>query len=300
MLILMSAEEDKSKESKTITHKMEISTSEKEREISKQKDDILEQKAKLEKELEFIKNQYNSAVTDLEKANKDVELTAKERDDLKSKYTEIAMTRYNAEKDALITQAKNVLPAEKITEMEKQIDSPEKLDKMKWMVTSLVEQLAEGKKAHQETQENKTPLPPNPENKGAGGSGNATMEQPKTFISTDDFMKKPFNSKKELVDYLYDLVERGEVVERTISDGKGGTRTVEERVGPNVKAEQALVELWKKHFNSEKNAASGKKTFVMCPSCKGLYDANSGTCPLCKVSLTKGPNIDEHNIRVIS
>ena len=299
----MSSKDDKNaKDDKggVITHNIQVSASDKEKALQQTKDVLIGDKAKLEQELATIKEKYGKEVTDLKKeldsATTDLTDVTKQRDDYSQKFTVLAMKRYEGEKSAILESAKGVLSAEKIKEIETQIDSPEKLDKMKWFVTNLIEQLQKGKKA--DGSSGAPPPPPDRDKKGAGGTGNATLDNANVSDSTD-LTKKQFNSPKEMIDYLYDQVARGKTISRQVSDGKGGFRTVEERVGPNLEAEKQLNEIWKRYFKSEQSISSGKRTYVMCTQCKGMYDKNLGTCPLCGISLTVGPESDSAGIKEI-
>ena len=100
-----------------------------------------------------------------------------------------------------------------------------------------------------------------------------------------------------MIDYVYDQAARGKTVTRRVSDGKGGTTTVEERIGKNVEAENVLDQLWMQYAKSEQAISGGKTVYTMCFKCKGLYDKSLGVCPICGISLLKGPDTDEHNIK---
>ena len=286
---------------KEIVHKIDISASKREKELEQAKDSILIEKAKLEQELERLKEQYDGEVRKLkeeyEKISKDFEDVAKQRDEYAQKFTALAMKRFEGEKKAIFERAQKAgLPPEKIKEMEEKITNPEELDRWKYTLDTMIEYLSKGKEAY-EKEENNPPPPPSPEQKGAGGAGKATLPQSSTSGFEGDLMKKVFNSPKEMIDYLYMRVAKGKTVTRQVSDGKGGFKTVEERVGPDVEAEKVLNELWRKYIQSEKASGSGRKTYVMCPRCKGMYDSNYGTCPLCGVPLTVGPDAEPSGIQ---
>ena len=182
-----------------IKHEISVSTSDREKELGKTKDTLIGDKAKLELQLQEIKDKYNSEVdnlkTELGKATEDLGAITLERDDYSQKFTVLAMKRYEAEKQALIDMAKDAVSEEKLNEIKAQIDSPEKLDKMKWFVTNLVEQLNAGRNAALKDT-NKSKAPPDPDNKGAGGTGNVTLSRDDT-ITSNDLMKKQFSSKRK-------------------------------------------------------------------------------------------------------
>lgn len=284
--------ENPSPSDKVVKHKIEVSTSDREKELGKAKDELLTEKAKLEKELADIKTNYEKKVDELKKATEDVDDIAKQRDDLASKYTAIAMKRFEEERKALLDRAKTVVGDELLKDMEEKTKTPEEFDKMKWHVESLLSQLEKAKGSPVEK------TPPNPEKKGSGGSGSVEITTPE-LNENSEIKKKQFNSPKEMIDYLYDRIARGQTVSREIINKDGGKTLVEERVGPDEEAENVIKELWKRYFQSEKNLSAGRSTWVMCWKCKGMFDAGLGTCPLCKVPLQKGPDVDKYGIKAV-
>lgn len=271
----------------------QVSTSDREKELTKEKETLIMEKAKLEKELNGIKKNYDDKVAELAKATEDLDDTAKKRDDYAQKFTELAMKRYEAEKKAILGRAKDVLDDETFKDMETKIDSPEKLDQMRYTLDTIVSQL-EKKGQSTEGEESKPPETPptptaNPSEKGSGGIGSATIKEKPTGTSSD-LLKREFANPKEMIDYLYDRVARGKTVARTVKDPKTGkTITVEDRTGPDVEAEKIVNELWLKFRETQKGISASHNTYTMCWKCKGMYDVGLGTCPLCGVSLTSGP-----------
>ncbi len=298
-------EEEKKKEETeaekgVIKHRFEVSTSEREKELQKSKEVLIKEKATLEAKFEEIQRKYNEGAEELKKATEDLKLTAEQRDDLAQKWSALSIKKFEEERKVLIDKAKEAINNEElIKEIEDKVKTPEDLDMWRFSLETLLKQIEERQKsvkAKEKEGVEPTGPPATPENKGSGGEGSATLESNSTNAEEDDLMKRKFKNPKELVDYLYDRIARGKTVTREVLQG-GKKTIVEERIGPDLEAEQIINELWKKYALDERASAAGKRTYVTCWQCQGMYDIAQGTCPICKISLVEGPKTDKHGIR---
>jgi len=285
--------EGEKKEEGQITHKIEVSTSEKEKELGKEKDTLLAEKAKLEAELARVKTEYTTKVDDLKKATEDLDMTAKERDDLAQKFTTLAMKRFDEEKKVLLDRTKEVIKDDaKIKEIEEKVKSPEELERWRWSLT----QLLTGLEASKTTSKPPETTSATPENKGSGGTGNVPLESGEGTVE-GDLKKMKFNTPKEMIDYLYDRALRGKTVMKEVKQPDGSIKTVVERVGRDEEAEKYIDQIWKKLVESDAAERRIQATYVLCLQCKGMYDRTLGTCPVCGIPLATGPESDKYGIR---
>ena len=218
---------------------------------------------KLREELEKIKHEHEQKVKEIEELRKEKELTEEEKLDLEAKLAEIAEREFQKEKQLLIEELKKAkLEEEKINYISEKLETPEDLERTKYIVQQIVSAIPKDTD-NKDKKDNKTdqnqPVDQNKDKepqkvKVKAPAGKVTMP-PK---------EKVYDTAKEMIDDLYDRAEKGD-----------------------KEAKQILDKIWEKWWYSEKKEMS-HLSITRCPNCGAAIPTSTRECPFCGYKIRSG------------
>lgn len=235
---------------------------------------------KLREELEKIRDEHEKAVKEIEELRKEKELTEEEKLDLEAKLAEIAEREFQKEKELLIEELKKAeLEEEKINFISEKLETPEDLERTKYIVQQILSALPQEpqkpKEGDQDKDKNKDKTGQGTDqNKDKDKKGNKDKDQdqnvqkikikaPSGKVSMPP-KQKVYNTAKEMIDDLYDRAEKGD-----------------------KEAEIILNKIWEKWWYSEKKELS-RISIARCPQCGAGIPTSTRECPFCGYKIKSG------------